>query len=278
MKSVIVTPQLPIAYNTGGIGTFTWHLVQFLHSQGERIEIIYTRRPQVPREEWEPFFARMGATITCIEDSEDILEIPEGYDRHQYVSERVSQLIPGDADIVYFADWEANGFHYTQSRRYRTDRLPAVVTILHGNSKWSREGMQQWPVSYQELSLEYRERYTVAHSDYVVSPSRHMIEWMNKNGWQLPPSERVLVLGFPYSHDLDLARAHQDTSQAEIATQPFQRIVFYGRLDTRKGIDLFVNSLLGLASRPCMSTITEIVLLGDPARMRMGNQLMSRGF
>lgn len=42
----------------------------------------------------------------------------------------------------------------------------------------------------------------------------------------------------------------------------FKRIVFFGRLETRKGIELFINALGNLRGKPCLQQVQEIVLLG----------------
>jgi len=168
MKTVIVTPQIPIAEN-GGIGTFVWYFSQLLRKANDDVNIILTHRPQTPRKLWMRPFKELGIDVTCVEESSRPLHLPNGYDWHQGVSEKVAELIAEGTDIVYFADWEANGFHVTQSRLFLSSRSPVFVTILHGSSAWHREGMQQWPGSYEDLTIDFRERYTAEHSDFVAA-------------------------------------------------------------------------------------------------------------
>ncbi len=130
MKTVIVTPQIPIAEN-GGIGTFVWYFSQLLRKANDDVSIILTHRPQAPRKLWLRPFKALGIDVTWWR-SLKAASPANGYDWHQGVSERVAELIPDDTDIVYFADWEANGFHMTQSRRFSAHRSPVVVTVLHG--------------------------------------------------------------------------------------------------------------------------------------------------
>ena len=56
MKTVIVTPQLPLAFRTGGIGTFTWNFTRLLKMRGENVDIIFTRRPEVETHIWQAPF------------------------------------------------------------------------------------------------------------------------------------------------------------------------------------------------------------------------------
>ena len=46
------------------------------------------------------------------------------------------------------------------------------------------------------------------------------------------------------------------------SSKVFERIVFFGRLETRKGLDIFVEALLNLKGHPNLKTLKEIVLLG----------------
>jgi glycosyltransferase involved in cell wall biosynthesis len=51
----------------------------------------------------------------------------------------------------------------------------------------------------------------------------------------------------------------------------FLRLVFFGRLETRKGLELFIEALERLKDSPCMRTIDEIVFLGGPAQNSIGS-------
>lgn len=256
MKTVIVTPQLPIA-RSGGIGTFVWHFTQLLRNNGEDVGIILAFRPEAPRKQWIRPYEQLGVEVICVDEPNNPLHVPFGYDWHQAVSERVAEIIPEDTDIVYVADWEANGFHLVQSRRFRPRRLPAIVAVLHGSSAWDRQGRRQWPQSYEDLALDLRERYVAMRSDFVAAPSHYVVEWSKMNGWSLPSDPCVSVLKYPY---------FPPTEIAEPASQPggyFKRIIFFGgHIDARKGVDLFVGALEELSGRPCMASVQEIVLLG----------------
>ncbi len=256
MKTVIVTPQIPIAFKTGGIGTFTENLTRLLRAHGDEVQIIFTHRPEVPRSEWQGRFRELEVPVVCIDEDTAPLIIPTGYDRLQAISEAVAQRLPKDAAVVYFADWEANGLHYVRQRRFVANEVPACVTVLHGSSKWNRWGMQLWPESTEELALDFQERYAVEHSDFVAAPSQYIVSWAQDDGWVLPPSDRVQVLGLPFLPNPDLLE------QLGPSSQTFDRIAFFGRQDTCKGIDLFVESLIGLSNGRGLESIREIVLLG----------------
>jgi glycosyltransferase involved in cell wall biosynthesis len=158
--------------------------------------------------------------------------------------------------VVYFASCDANGLHYIRSRRFRDNKLPVCVTVLHGSHEWGRQGMGKWPETYDDVSLDFRERYTAEHCDFVAAPSQYILDWARNNGWRLPPEDRVRVLALPFFPEVDLSRAKTDPGHT------FERLVFFGRLDMRKGIDLFVEGLIRLHGAGGLKSIREIVLLG----------------
>ncbi len=254
MKTVIVTPQIPLA-SSGGMGTFTWHLTRLLRTHGDEVHIIVTHRPEVNRQIWQAPFEELGVPVTCIDEETMPLYIPMGYTRYQATAESVADQLPKETDVIYFADWEANGLHFVRNRRFVANKLPVCITVLHGGTKWKRQAVGTWPESYDDLSLDFQERYTIEHSDFIVARSQFILDWGERNGWMLPPQGHVKALGLPVLLESDLA---PDESSAEA----FDRIVYFGRIDTSKGIDLFIESLVTLNDRNCLTSIKEIVLLG----------------
>src|SRR5579871_1700766 len=123
MKTVIVTPQIPIAYETGGIGTFVWYFSQLLREKDQDVHIVYTSPEQRPRKDWMPPFEKLGIGVTSIYPPSGVMNIPNGYGWHAWLAELAYDAIPCDADVVYFADWQGHGFHFARKRRFIENKL-----------------------------------------------------------------------------------------------------------------------------------------------------------
>jgi hypothetical protein len=80
-----------------------------------------------------------------------------------------------------------------------------------------------------------------------------MIDWMRRKRWQLP--KRVLV----YPNIVEGAESVAVDSSTP-ASMPAVEFVFFGRLETRKGFDLFVDAMLHL--RTVHSLNQSVTLLG----------------
>ena len=218
------------------------------------------------------------------------------------IAEEAAAAIDSQADVVYFADWQANGIHFMRSRRFHPESGPTAVTVLHSPSRWVRQAMRALPHTKEDLWLDFSKAYTAKYSDFVVSPGLYMLEWVRNSAWELPPDERVAVCGLPYfpsaqtpadasRYDASmrdkLAKSRKDantpTRTAPSAAlglgvagskgsldQRFSRIVFFGRLETRKGLESFVEAVSSLRGRPCLGEVSEIVLLGSSGANRLG--------
>lgn len=255
-KTVLVTPQIPIAYHNGGIGTFIAHFTRLLVSAGETVQIIFTEPPQKPESEWKPYFDDLAVEVVSL--YERSFRVPQNMPHFLKIAEMADEAISLDTDVIYFADWRANGIQSARIKRFRPERSAALVTVLHGCSEWHRQGQNYWPSSYEEMLLDYAERYVAQHSDFVVAPTHYALNWARANSWKLPEQERTRALGYPF-FPRDFSALDSDDPSTH-----FRRIAFFGRMETRKGFDLFIKALLKLAEAdiPALRAIDEVLFIG----------------
>lgn len=258
LKTVILTPEMLGPVKNGGIGTYITNFVRLLRQHGRDVTIVYAGPVFVPRTEWKSIYDSMGVPIIEVSMDDDY-SIPHlGNWWFVQRSQRAAAAIPSDADIVYTQDWQANGFIFTRQRRFLHKLYPVLVNVFNSSNAWIREGMQEFPDdAYESLALEFAERYTARYSDFIAAPSAYVARWAKEDGWKLPPDDRVRVLGYPFMPDESLF--NRVVQHAE----RFKRLVFFGRIETRKGIEVFVDALLQLKQQgTVLHEIEEIVLIG----------------
>jgi len=195
--TTIVTPQLPLVYRNGSIASFASHFIKLLQTAtDDKLTIIFTEPSQVNEALWKPQYEKQGIEVISIhEEASRLFRVlpPE-----VTVSETACRAIPRTSDTVYFADWRANGLQLVRSRRFKAERSPTVVTVLHGNTAWHRQGQQFWPSSYEEMRMDFSEQYAVRHSDFAVAPSKYIVGWMRASHYPLPVDAHVRVLNYPF--------------------------------------------------------------------------------
>lgn len=135
-------------------------------------------------------------------------------------------------DIIEFSDWRALGFRAVQAKRSGTAFADTRLAVkLHSPTEWQRRGNLGKRQSPWELKVEYCERYAFEHADLQLSPSRYMLADTREQGWAVR-EDAVVAYPFPYRQANGPGRA------ADV-----RELVFFGRLERRKGLDLFLAAL-----------------------------------
>lgn len=238
----------------GGVGAFVTHFARLLREAGEEVAIILARAETEPRtidEAWRARYRSWGIEIAEFHNT------PPRPDRWSdawplRLSEQIAPLVNG-FDVVYFSDWANVGFLPVREKRFASGRRPAYVTVLHGPSSWVRLANRQYPKPPEDLHVDFIERYTAQHSDFVIAPSRFIRDWLKAQGWRF--RGEPAVLGLPYQPPFPLTTP--DT------TPVITRLVFFGRLEILKGFETFVSALRLLSGESAvLRQLEEIVLLG----------------
>ena len=262
----------------GGVGAFVNHFARILRGIGEEVTIVLTRSEIEPMridDHWKAYYRRHGIHLM-----EVTYPWSAGNRRPNAPFARLSEAVEpllGGFDVAYFGDWGNTAFQAARKRRFSVNKGPVVVTVLHGPNDWVLWGNRRYPTIPGDLHLSYQERYAARHSDFVVSPSRHMVKWLSGKSWVFPGD--VQVLGLPIlANDLSGALGTE-------APDSIDRVIFFGRIEMSKGFDMFVEALRLLSLRdPGLMRGREVILLGaadrrDPSvGKRVVQELQSLGW
>ena len=102
---------------------------------------------------------------------------------------------------------------------------------LHATSAWQRDGNHRWPQGTNDLALDFRERYAFENADVQMSPSRYMLDYVERQGWKVGNA----VVAYPFPEPVVRDATADDQAPTEV--------VFFGRLEIRKGLDLFLDAV-----------------------------------
>jgi len=110
------------------------------------------------------------------------------------------------------------------------------------------------------------ERYCSERCDFLISPSQYMLDWARRNSVRLPERRAIL----PYLFDSKI--------KAVGYRKPQGKVIFFGRLEMRKGLLLFLEALLELDRRGAFAERpVEVTFLGKPGHTTDGGALASIG-
>lgn len=232
----IVTGDIVGPIRNGGIGTAYYSLALTLARAGHRVTVLYTHGrhcEEMTIGHWMRWYARRGITFVPLpqQNVAGHPAIKASYSVYRWLADK-------HFDVVHYHEWRGIGFYAAQAKRQGLCLQDTVLCVgTHSPSLWHLEGMHAL-ADADMLEVDFMERQSTALADVLWSPSRHMLQWMRREGWQLPREifkQPYLVL------DMDPAQGH--------AAPPDPELVFFGRLETRKGLDIFCDALDRLAAR-----------------------------
>jgi glycosyltransferase involved in cell wall biosynthesis/GT2 family glycosyltransferase len=252
-RHCIVTPDIIGPINNGGIGTACYYLARFLRESGSDVDILFTGPCEIQTTaHWKQHYrTNYGIGFYAISDYPHLPYQPI-HEGRWFIQRSLSihnWLKSRFYNQIHFQEWQANGFAAMQARRVTRTYSNTLLTVcLHSSSEWQREGMRQHIQSPVEDSiLDYCERYSVEHADVAIFPSQHMLNWANSHKWSLPRDHRVI----PYHIDVP-ATHFQPVNKLD-------ELCFFGRLETRKGLEIFIEAMKSVAKT---HRLPKILFLG----------------
>lgn len=262
-RVLIVTPDILGPIRNGGIGTAFAALAQTLAVAGHAVTILYTLGGHsedggdIAR--WTAHYAVLGVRFIPIwlERGQPLLDAPH----HAWRAYRVYLWLKqhqGDYDLAYFPEWKGEAYYALQAKRVGLDFAALrLVVVTHSSTTWADSGNHQLPQQFDDLLLEFLERRCVELADVLVSPSRYMLDWMRERGWRWSAPAHVLQNLMPEAPADAVPAGSTADAAADTAITEW---VFFGRLERRKGLLVFLEALrqMPLAVRECV----QVTFLG----------------
>jgi O-antigen biosynthesis protein len=282
LRVCIVTADFPGLIKNGGIGTAYLNLARLLVEGGHDVTVLYSLgcySEADPIDYWQREYMKERIKLIPLPPWQGIELKGSNAVRTSY---RVYEWIKHKRfDIVHAHEWRGIGFYTALAKAQGLCLMKSVLCVgAHSPTLWHREGMNEPWADLDELEISHMERTTVERADILWSPSRHMIEWISEHGWKVPAVVEIRpnVLQMP-AKDCNRKRSRREVNE----------VVFFGRIETRKGVELFchaVDQLLASRTRPFKVTflgkLGRVGLLGAEeylarrtAAWRSGGQVLS---
>ena len=270
----IATPDIVGPVRNGGIGTVYHHLARMLAEWGHEVVVAYVNGNAGDAErmaEARTLYAGFGVTFEPIVPrpaAETVLaQAPAPtWTLLDWLRARAQPF-----DAVHVSDWRGLGYGPLLAKSLGL-AFPATHFVVHGHSPtlWSVEGNRQLVSTEEELAWVFLERRSVELADTVICGSAHLLEWMSDAGYALPKRAFVWPNPFPEPDPGPEAAA----ARSARGGAPLDEMVFFGRLEPRKGLALFVDAVDLLVRRG--RAPAQITFLGAAARRFDGPGLIDR--
>lgn len=265
----VVSNEMVGPFKNGGIGTAMTGLAEHLADAGCRVTVLYTGgvwRPDVQLGAWKRRYAQLGIEFVAvsIEEMKSVagpvkdcgFAVPYLVHRH-LAAERF--------DVVHFNDCAGEGVLCLVAKKLGLafqDTLLAVA--LHSPSQWVLELNHTVPTSLVLSAFNYAERLSVKCADVLWSPSRYLLDWARAHGFELPRQTFVQQYSLPSQRLREDGEGPARFPAVSYGCRtPPKEIVFFGRLEERKGLRLFCNAVSALREELAARGVT-VTFLGKP--------------
>ena len=233
-KVAFVTFELAEPDNTGGVGSWVKNSALLLVSAGYEVVIYYillNNQRLAEAQDKEELWRDRGINLRVVPWPEIW---PERFDLTPWLSVRVYESLREESfDIIHFHDVLGLGYGSILAKRSGIAfRNTALCVTLHGSTVWHRGG-NGFGLGVDHHYVAHAEAEAIRHCDHLISPSRYMLEWVERQG-HTAEREGTVVPNVLYP---------RPTAKAASRVCKPVEFVFFGRLEPRKGLDLFCEAL-----------------------------------
>ena len=267
LRLCIVTRELYGPFRNGGIGTAYTHLAHFLTALGHDVTVYFSAAPAAELatlERWIDHYARRGIRFVPPAAPDPP---PAGGPNSN--ATRVARAVHDwlreqDFDVVHVSEYRGDAY-YALLAKAEGLAFEDTTFVVKASSPtlWCNLGNDKPITDIGATVTMYLERRSIELADWVVSPSQHMLRWMTEFGYALP--ERSYVQPNLVVPDWDAPLERFPPVGAEAGLLPVDELVFFGRLEWRKGLAIFCRALR-IAQRRGHLRGVRVTFLGKASR------------
>jgi glycosyltransferase involved in cell wall biosynthesis len=237
----------------GGLGTVFSYLAIALARLGNSVDVLYFgRTPAAVDAAWAETYERWNVGVQLLPPSTAEVEPPY----FARLLDIASALEAGRPDVVIAQDLAGAAYVPLRLRQLGLGFEDTLFIVrCSGTRRWITDAARKVRVHPGALAVTTVEQAALELADAVVAESRYMVDWMLSQGWRLREETHVIP------SVLEWGATGETPASAKVAEDArVRRIVFFGRLEDRKGIGPFVDAVNAL--EPDVVDGVELEFLG----------------
>jgi glycosyltransferase involved in cell wall biosynthesis len=256
LKICIVTQDFSGPILNGGIGTIYTSLARMLANHDMEVTVLFTLGPRSERQgfdHWIRVYAKENITLVPmpapeVGNTNTAPPLQRAYAVYEWLKDK-------EFDFVHSPDWMGQLFYCVQAKEEGLAFANTCFVVgCHGPSLWNWQGNRQIPDNFMVFTFNDMERRCAESTDYLISSSYHLVEWMQSEGWQIDKN-KTFVQPNIFTNPCDPISAYQPG-------KTINEIVFCGRLEFRKGIHIFCDAINQIKDK--LDKKTKITIIGKP--------------
>jgi glycosyltransferase involved in cell wall biosynthesis len=264
LRILIATEEIVGPVRNGGIASTYYHLARGLAAEGHDVTICYLKGREVENEtaeHWIAHYARFGIKFVPLPHLGEPLAAASAKWQARWLSFYRWLKDSDRFDIVHSSEWRGGAYYALQAKRLGLAFQDTLfVTKTSSPYIWNRHYQMQ-PIDNVDLLIaSFAEQKCVEWADIVVGGSAQLLSFMNHIGYALPEGRTYVqpnIVDFAEVTVEDKRPARKFGDRVKT-----RELFFFGRLEPRKGLDLFVLAIDMLVAQGV--AIDRVTFLGKP--------------
>jgi glycosyltransferase involved in cell wall biosynthesis len=148
-------------------------------------------------------------------------------------------------DLVHVSEWRGSAYFCLVAKRQGIAFRNTVFCVKSSSPwLWNRKHGLHTIDQPTDLVKMFAERRSIELADLVVGGSAHLLRWMLEHGYRLPENRTFVQPNVAMPADIPANLL--DNRPPPGSRVPVREIVFFGRLEHRKGLDIFCEAINNL--------------------------------
>jgi len=247
LRVLIATEEILGPVRNGGIASTYYHLARGLAEQGHDVHVLFLKGPVVQDEtpeHWVRHYAEFGVRLTYLELTTVPLWGVAATWQRRYAAAYEWLRDEEPYDVVHTSEWRGGLVYALMAKRLGLAFRDTLFLVKTSSPYiWNRHYQMQPMIQRDLVAAAYAEQKCVELADVVVGGSAHLISFMDRIGYRLPEANVYVqpnIVDFSNVPVQD-QRTGARREPGDVVTS--RDLVFFGRLEARKGIQLFCNAV-----------------------------------
>ncbi len=249
LKICIATEDIVGPIRNGGIGTTYTHLSLLLAESGHDTTILYLRGEHCEEgtiEDSINWYRERGVNFVPVVFHDCLSSPAQRWIEPMYAL--YNHLLENKYDVVHASEWHGSAYLSLLAKRQGIAFSDTVFCIKSSSPwLWNREIQMTKINQLSDMVKMYAERKSIELADLVVGGSAYLLRWMLDHGYHLPAGRTFVQPNVVKPVDIPgELRAKRPKTGTRV---PISEIVFFGRLEHRKGLDIFCDAINSLIAK-----------------------------
>lgn len=247
LRVAIVTEEIIGPVRNGGIASTYYHLAKGLAAQGHEVHVLFLKGPVVQDETpefWVQRYAEFGVTLHYLDVSEMPVWCASPNWQRRYASAYEWLRDQEPFDVVHTSEWRGGLVYALMAKRLGLAFRDTLFLVKTSSPHiWNRH-YQMLPITDTNLvAAAYAEQKCVELADVVIGGSAHLLSFMDRIGYRLPETNVFVQPNIVDFSNVPVVDARPGPSRQHGDVVKSRDLVFFGRLEARKGIEIFCNAI-----------------------------------